>query len=137
MKKNYKYFIGYLCNNHNVKPLHIMPPKIAAYVKSYDTYEMMYFLIEDDDVLEKYNTIWDKVSANIKNEFDSDPVYHKNCLKTKMKSHNNKITDFYDKKIPRLDSNQTCLPAITFDSALKKDDSYLQVLLKESKYIEK
>ena len=25
------------------------------------------FLIEDDDSLEKYNTIWDKVSADIKN----------------------------------------------------------------------
>ena len=37
----------------------------------------MYFLIEDDDLLEKYNTIWDKVSAGIKKEFDSEPVYNK------------------------------------------------------------
>ena len=34
----------------------------------------MYFLIEDDDLLEKYKTIWDKVSADIKKEFDSKPV---------------------------------------------------------------
>ena len=27
----------------------------------------MYFLIEDDGLLEKYNTVWDKVSADIKN----------------------------------------------------------------------
>ena len=27
------------------------------------------FLIEDDDLLEKYNTIWNKVSADIKKEF--------------------------------------------------------------------
>ena len=27
----------------------------------------MYFLIEDNDSLEKYNSIWDKVSADIKN----------------------------------------------------------------------
>ena len=26
----------------------------------------MYFLIEDDELLEKYNTIWDKVSTDIK-----------------------------------------------------------------------
>ena len=26
----------------------------------------MYFLIEDDDLLEKYNTIFDKASADIK-----------------------------------------------------------------------
>ena len=59
----------------------------------------MYFLTEDDDLLEKYNTIWDKVTADIKKEFDSEPVYHKNYLKTKIKSHGNEVTDFYDKKI--------------------------------------
>ena len=37
----------------------------------------MYFLIEDDDLLEKYNTIWDKVSTDIKKEFDSGRVYNK------------------------------------------------------------
>ena len=29
---------------------------------------MNVFLIENDDLLEKYNTIWDKVSADIKKE---------------------------------------------------------------------
>ena len=33
--------------------------------------------IEDDDLLEKYNTPWDNVSVDIKNEFDSEPVYNK------------------------------------------------------------
>ena len=56
----------------------------------------MYFLIEDGDLLEKYNTIWDKVSADIKKEFDSQPVYNKNCLKTKIKSHGDEVTDFYN-----------------------------------------
>ena len=35
------------------------------------------FLIEDDDLLEKYNTTWGKVSADIKKEIDSKPVYNK------------------------------------------------------------
>ena len=50
-------------------------------------------MIEDDDLLEKYNTIWDKDSADIKKEFDSKPVYNKNYLKTKIKYHGDK--DFY------------------------------------------
>ena len=37
----------------------------------------MHFLIEDNDLLEKYNTTWDKISADIKKEFDSEPVYDK------------------------------------------------------------
>ena len=39
----------------------------SAYVNLYDgKTKWMYFLIEDDDLLKKYNTIWDKVSADIK-----------------------------------------------------------------------
>ena len=54
MKKTYKYFIGYLYNNHKVIPLHIMLPKKDTYVKSYDgENNWMYFLIEDDNVIEK------------------------------------------------------------------------------------
>ena len=41
-------------------------------------------------------------------------------------------------KIPKLDSNHTCLAVISMDSALKQDDNYYpQVFLKECKYIEK
>ena len=53
--------------NDKVKPSYIMLPKTSAYVKSYDGQtKWVYFLIEDDDVLEKYNTIWDKVSTDMK-----------------------------------------------------------------------
>ena len=94
-----------------------MLPKINRYVKSYDGQtKWMYFLIEDDDLLEKYNTIWDKVSADIKKEFDSEPVYNKNYLKTKIKLRRNEVTDSHDKKICKLDSNYTCLVWILDDS---------------------
>ena len=105
-------------NDNKVKPLHIILP--SADVKSYDGQtKSMYFLVED----EKYNTIWDKVSANIKKEFDREPVCKKKCLTTKTKSHGDKVTDFYDKKVPKLDYNHTCLAVISSDSTLKKDDN--------------
>ena len=64
-----------------------MLPKTTAYVKNYDGQtKWMYFLIEDNDLFEKYNTIQDKVSADIKKEFDGEPVYNKNYLKTIIKS---------------------------------------------------
>ena len=44
----------------------------------------VYFLIEDDDLLEKDNTIWDKVSADIKKEFDTKSVYNIKVLETKI-----------------------------------------------------
>ena len=50
-------------------PLHVMPAKLSAYVKIFDgKTKWIYFLFEDDDWLEKYNTIWDKVSADTKKE---------------------------------------------------------------------
>ena len=58
--------------------------KTSSYVKSYDEQtKWMYFLIEDDDLLEKINTIWDKVSTDIKKELGKEPVYNKNYLKSK------------------------------------------------------
>ena len=59
---------------------------------------IMYFLIKNGDVLEKYNTIWDTVSADIKKEFGSKLVYNKNQFK-KVKPHGYEITEFYKKKI--------------------------------------
>ena len=56
--ENYKYFIGYLHNK-------------------------VVFLIKNDDLLETYNTIWDKFSPDIKKEFNSDPVCNKNSLEEK------------------------------------------------------
>ena len=98
----------------------------------------MYFLIEDDDSLEKYNTIWNKISADIKKEFDKKSFYKKEHLKTKIKSLDDEITDFYDKKFPKVDSSDTCLAVISLGSALKKSDNYyLPLFLKNCKYIEK
>ena len=80
-----------------------MLPKTSAYIKSYDG-----------------QTCY------------SEPVYNKEFLKTKIKSHGDEVTDFYDKTVLKVDSNQTCLAVITLDSALKKGDSYYpQVFLKE------
>ena len=84
----------------------------------------MYFFREDDGLLKKYNTVWNNVSADIEKEFDSKPVYNKEFLKTKIKSHGNKVTDFFDKKVPKEGSNHTCLAVITLDSALNKNDNY-------------
>ena len=101
-EKNYKYFIGYLYNDHKVKPLHLILPKTSTIVKSYvGKTKQTYFLIEDDDLLEEYNTIWYKVSADIKKEYDSEPVCNKEYLKTKLKSYGDEIQVFTIKNILR------------------------------------
>ena len=54
-----------------------MLSKTSAYAKGYDGQnKWIWFLIEGDDLLEKYNTIW-----------DSESVCNKKILRTKIKSH--------------------------------------------------
>ena len=62
----------------------------------------IFWLIEDYDLMEKGNTIWDKVSSDIKKQFDTEPVYNKYSLKIKIKSYLHKTTNFYDKEIPKV-----------------------------------
>ena len=50
--------------------------------------------IEDDDVSEKFNSIWDKVNADIKKESDSEPAYNKYFSTIKTESYDDEITNF-------------------------------------------
>ena len=43
-------------------------------------------LTEDDDILGRLNTIQDKISTDLKKEFDSEDICNKNFLKAKIKS---------------------------------------------------
>ena len=57
-------------------------------------------------------------------------------MKIKIKSHGNEVTDFYDKKVPKVDSNHICLVVISLDSVPKKDGNYgRQVFLKVIRHI--
>ena len=42
----------------------------------------------------------------MKKECVSKSVYNKEFLETKIKSHSDAVRDFYDKKVPKADSNQ-------------------------------
>ena len=68
-EKNYKYFFVYLYD-YKVTPLHKMLPRSSVYGKSFDgKTKWIYFLIENDELLEKCNTMRDKVSTGIKKNF--------------------------------------------------------------------
>ena len=114
-----------------------MLPKTSFYVKSYDGQtKWMYFLIEDDNLLKKYNTIWNKIRTDIKKNLIANLSTIKKNLKPKIKSYADEVIDLYDKEIAKVDSNHIFLAVISFDSALKKDENYyLQVFLKECKHI--
>ena len=63
-------------DGYEIRSLHIMPLKMRAHLKSYGGQnKWMYFLIQDDDLLENIILFGIKSAPIIKKEFDSDPVY--------------------------------------------------------------
>ena len=55
----------------------------------------MYFLIEDEELLNNYNDIWNKVSNFIKKGFDSKSINNEKLIKTKISSYHHEATDFH------------------------------------------
>ena len=90
-------------------------------------------------LLKKCNEIWKGVSNITKKEFDSNPVYNKKYIKTKIKSYKGKInTNFHNNEISKEGSEFICESVILLDSVYKKDKNYYpQVFLEECKYVVK
>ena len=112
---------------------------MSAYRRDFDETKYISFLIKDDELLEKYNEIWEKVKSSIKKKFYSEPVYNEKYVKAKIKSYDGKInTIFYNNKIPKEGSQFICLSVILIDSVYRTGKNYYpQVLLEECKYVAK
>ena len=63
-----------------------------AYRRDFDETKYKSFLIKDDELLENYNEIWERICNRIKKGFDSEPAFNEKYLKTKIKSYGEKPT---------------------------------------------
>ena len=90
----------------------------------------------DDDVLDKYNEIWDKIKETLSIKFHSMPVYNENYIKVEVREFNGVIkTNFLGDEVPKENEHYTCIACITIDSVMRMEKkSYLQVYLEECKY---
>ena len=89
----------------------------------FDETKWMYFFIKDDELL-KNNKIWDKVSNGIKKGFDSEPVYNKKYLETKIKFYGCKMKpNFHDKGMQKEGSIiHNCFQMNVYTLSKKKDE---------------
>ena len=110
---------------------------MSGYRRHFDENKHISFLIKDDELLKKYNEIWEKVKNNLKNEFNSEPVYNEKYLKAKLKFCNGKInTNFDHNKIAREGSQSICLSVILINFLFKTGENlYRELFLGEWKYI--
>ena len=88
--------------------------------------EKMSFKIEDDNVVFRYNEIWNKIKKKLNIKFHSQPIYGEKYIKTKVKTFNNVInTVFSDNEIVKEKNHYTCIAAINIDSIMKIDKKEL------------
>ena len=100
----------------------------------------MSFRVNNKQLLEKYNEIWEKVEMLMSIDFESKPVYgddDKN-IKTKIKIYaGSMVTNFHNKVIPKEKAPCKCLSVIMLDSAIKVSKKYYtQTFLEECKYVQ-
>ena len=96
----------------------------------------MSFMIKDDEVLNKYNEIWNVMKNKLGIKSHSEPVYEQKYLKAKVRDYDGVIkTNFLGNEIPKENMHYTCIACITIDSVMKMDKKYFpQVYLEECKY---
>ena len=106
---------------------------MTAYRKDFNETKFISFLTKDNELLKKYNEIWEKVTNIIYKEFDGNPAYNEKYVKTKIKSYNGKINTNFPDTNKRF-SNYLFVGS--FDSLFRAGKNYyLQVLLEECKYV--
>ena len=135
-----KYIIGY--NDNTIKRLQLFLPKMTGYLNRFENgTRKMSFLTDNNEFLERYITIWEKISYLINKKFDSDPVYNNKYINTKIRSYNNDIkTNFHDadnKNNKLLEKNKPykCMSLISLDSIIKINKKYYpQTVLQECVY---
>ena len=98
--EGFKYFIDYK-EGKIVKPLCIILPHMSGYIKYFENGgNNMYFMIKNDDVLDKYNEICNKIENKLNIKFHNPPVYNEKYLKAKVSEFDGVIkTNFLGDKI--------------------------------------
>ena len=94
----------------------------------------MFFKVNDNKLLKKYNKIWEKISDILDIKFYSQPVYSDGdkSIKTKIKMYGDRVnTNFQGKKVPKENASYKCLSLTMLDSAIRANKKfYPQALLK-------
>ena len=101
----------------------------------------MSFFTDNNEFLERYTAIWEKMSNLVNKKLDIDPIYNNTYINTKIRSYNNDIKtsfrnfDNKNDKLPEKNKPYKCVSLISLDSISKINKKYYpQTLLQECVY---
>ena len=103
--------------------------------------EKCLFFTNNNEFLERYTAIWEKISNLVNKEIDSDPIYNNKYINTKIRSCNNDIKtnfrniDNKNNKLPEKNKPYKCISLISLASIIKINKIYYpQTLLQGCVY---
>ena len=137
---NRKYIIGY--NDNIISPLQLFFPKMIGYLNIFkDRARKMSFFTDNNEFLERYTAICEKINDLVNKKFDSDPIYNNKYINIKIRSYNNDLKtnfrniDNKNNKLPEKNKPYKCVSLISLDSIIKISKKYFpQTLLQECVY---
>ena len=109
---------------------------MSGYIKYFENGgKNISFMVKDDNVLDKYNKIWNVNKNKLNIKFHSKPVYNQKYLKVKVKEFDGVIkTNFLGNEVPKENMRYACIACTTIDSVMRMDKkNYQQVYLEEFK----
>ena len=120
--EGFKCFIGYQ-GDEIVKPLCIILLQMSVYIRYFENGgKNGGFMVKDDNVLDKYNNIWDKIKEKLNIKIHSKPVYNGTYIKVKASEFDGVIkTNFLVNNVPKENMHHTCIASITIDSVMRMD----------------
>ena len=132
----FKYFTGHQ-EDEVVKPLCINLPQMSRYIKYFKNgSNNMSLMIKGDNVLDKYNKVWDRIKEKLNIKVHSMPVFDETYIKAKVRKFDGKIkTNFLGDEIPKENIRYTSTACVTIDSVMRMEKkNYPQVFLEDCKY---
>ena len=101
----------------------VILPQMSGYIKHFDDGgKKMSFVMDDKEIYEKYNEIWNVIKRLLKLKFTASPVRDDKYISAKLKMFKKiNVTTFIDNVVPIEKNHYICIPAIDIDSVLKID----------------
>ena len=98
--------------------------------------EQTSFIVKDDDIIDKYNEIWDRIKEKLNIKFHSMPVYDQTYIKAKVREFDGVIkTNFLGDGVTKENMHYACIACITINSVMRMEKkNHLRVYLEECKY---
>ena len=98
--------------------------------------EQTSFIVKDDDIIDKYNEIWDRIKEKLNIKFHSMPVYDQTYIKAKVREFDGVIkTNFLGDGVTKENMHYACIACITINSVMRMEKkNHPRVYLEECKY---